>query len=303
MRTRLSDIPMDRNCTYDFVLLASNTYGNPNGDPDNGNEPRTNPFTRQGMITDVCTKRKVRDYVLMQAEADPEKYIKDRIFIQSDEALNAKLTNTYTELGLKLGKEGTVKKDVDTAKAYMLDNYFDVRMFGAVMNTGKNRADIVTGAVAIPFAVSVDPVNLIYNSLTRKAQTLEEKADQTGSTFANKTVVEFGLYKAACRYNAHQGIRNGVTADDLALLFDALINMYNYDLSAARGLMKTQKLVIFKHPNANAVGAAEDYGNLIKVTRTNTQDEFPHSMEDYEIIIDTERVPSGVEVYDVDMWF
>lgn len=218
---RLKDVPMDHNCTYDFAYLISCDYSNPNGDPDFDNRPRTNAETDCGEITSECIKRKIRDRVLFVNQYIPRENCD--IFIRTNKALNTKLNEAADDLGLtnkkgskKAGDDATAdeknKKDKSALiNEYMRSHYFDVRMFGAVMNTGDNPAGNVTGALQMTEATSPDPVYISTFAHTRAAKTKEsDQESKNGSVPYPKSLVTFGLYKGAGRYNAYNGIENGV---------------------------------------------------------------------------------------------
>lgn len=310
---RLKDVPMDHNCTYDFAYLISCDYSNPNGDPDFDNRPRTNAETDCGEITSECIKRKIRDRVLFVNQYVPRENCD--IFIRTDKALNTKLNEAADDLGLT-NKKGKSKKAGDDATAdeknkkdksalineYMRNHYFDVRMFGAVMNTGDNPAGNVTGALQMTEVTSPDPVYISTFTHTRAAKTKEsDQESKEGGVFPRKPLVTFGLYKGAGRYNAHDGVENGVTDEDLRLFFESLVTMYDNDLSACRTGLAVEKLVIFKHNDILSTGTLKRYKDRL-VTEGTFTGEYPQSMEDYNISIDMDNMPETVEVYDVDLF-
>lgn len=295
------NIPIDSNCTYDFVVLNSCTYSNPNGDPDFDNQPRCNPETGRGEITSDCLKRKIRDRVSQLTEMGAVDVSANNIFIQSETCLNNLIGNAVKESGLS---EKDIKKDDDANKAvrYMLDRYFDVRIFGAVLSTGalKNTNAHITGAVQMSYGVSEDPIYIRQTKCVRNAHTTEARSENAGGEFASKPVVEFGLYKAYGRYIACQGKKNGVKDADLALLFEAICSMYDNDLSACRNGMCMEKLVVFKHNNERAIGSLKKYADRVKAVKK-TDEDYPHSMNDYEVKIDRENTPEDVEIYVIDL--
>lgn len=249
---KFRNIPIDANCTYDFVLLNSCTYSNPNGDPDFDNQPRRNPETGCGEITNDCLKRKIRDRIIQLAEMGEIDTEKNKIFIQPEIYLNA-ITDQVADMFPATDKKSKV--DSVSAVNYMLNHFYDVRMFGAVLSTGKMKDTNahVTGAVQINYGVSEDPIYIRQTKCVRNAHTTEARGENAGGEFATKPVVEFGLYKAFGRYMACQGKKNAVTDEDLALLFETICSMYDNDLSACRNGMCTEKLIVFKHGNIRKI--------------------------------------------------
>lgn len=196
------------------------------------------------------------------------------------------------------------KSKVDSVSAvnYMLNHFYDVRMFGAVLSTGKLKDTNahVTGAVQISYGVSEDPIYIRQTKCVRNAHTTEARGENAGGEFATKPVVEFGLYKAFGRYMACQGKKNAVTDEDLALLFETICSMYDNDLSACRNGMCTEKLVVFKHGNERATGSLKKYADRVKVEKVNDED-YPHSMDDYKISVNMENMPKDVEIFAIDL--
>lgn len=255
---------------YDFVLLFDVKDGNPNGDPDAGNLPRTDPETGHGLVSDVCLKRKVRNYVLT-AKQGAAPY---DVFVKEKAVLNLVIEQAYKGLGTDLQKdpkEGRRKNkgkaqgdEVEQGRVAMCDRFFDVRTFGAVMSTGPN-AGQVRGPVQLTFGRSIDPVLTLEHSITRMAVATEEEAEKQGGdnrTMGRKNTIPYGLYRAygfispalAARTLGRAAQGTGFSDDDLTLLWSALENMFEHDRSAARGLMSTRALVVFEH--ASALGDA-----------------------------------------------
>ncbi len=241
---------MALNHRYDFVLLFDVKDGNPNGDPDAGNLPRIDAETGHGLVTDVCIKRKVRNYVGLVKEEKPpfEIYVKEKAI------LNKQHERAYIGIGAEEMLKGDDKKrkggdKVDEAKAWMCRNFFDVRTFGAVMSTGVNCGQ-VRGPVQITFARSVKPIIALEHSITRMAVATEAEAEKQGGdnrTMGRKHTVPYGLYRAHGFISAHLADQTGFSEDDLALFFEALVGMLEHDRSAARGEMSTRGLYIFEH--------------------------------------------------------
>lgn len=271
----------------DFVYMFDVQDGNPNGDPDAGNLPRVDAETGMGLVTDVCLKRKVRNYVQVA------KNLEDGydIFIKEKSVLNTLIDKAHDDVEVKNAKDKT-----EAARRFMCKNYFDIRAFGAVMSTGKN-AGQVRGPIQLTFARSVDPVETSEHSITRMAVATEKEADkQEGGnrTMGRKATVPYGLYVCHGFISANLAQQTGFSEDDLALFWEALKNMFDTDRSAARGLMSAQKLIVFKHDSMLGNAPANKLFDLVTVT--NTCDGAPRSFKDYSVKIDKDNVPSGVTV-------
>lgn len=271
----------------DFVYMFDVQDGNPNGDPDAGNLPRVDAETGMGLVTDVCLKRKVRNYVQVA------KNLEDGydIFIKEKSVLNTLIDKAHDDVEVKNAKDKT-----EAARRFMCKNYFDIRTFGAVMSTGKN-AGQVRGPIQLTFARSVDPVETSEHSITRMAVATEKEADkQEGGnrTMGRKSTVPYGLYVCHGFISANLAQQTGFSEDDLALFWEALKNMFDTDRSAARGLMSAQKLIVFKHDSMLGNAPANKLFDLVSVTKT--CDGAPRSFKDYSVTIDKDNVPSGVTV-------
>lgn len=272
---------------YEFVMLFDVENGNPNGDPDAGNMPRTDPETSFGLVTDVCIKRKIRNFVELYKENEAGY----NILIKADRSLNSKFTEAYEECGLKTGQKGKNTDDVKAAQEYMCANYYDVRAFGAVMSTGDDPCGIVRGPVQINFAKSLDPVNSQELTITRQAitKTGEDKQTEMGK----KSIISYGLYRAEGYISAMLAQKvTGFSEDDAELLWTAIINMFENDRSAARGKMCLRKLYIFRHDSALGNAPAHVLFDKIKVEKK-AEITAPRSFGDYVITID-EDMPAGV---------
>lgn len=243
--------------TYNFVMLFDVTNGNPNGDPDAANTPRIDPETNYGIVTDVCLKRKIRNYVTLVREGKPGY----NILIQPDRSLNAKFTQAYVDEKLPTGQKGKNSGDVAKAKEHMCKNYFDVRAFGAVMSTGDDPCGIVRGPVQINFATSLSPILTQDVTITRQARTTEERTATGDTEMGKKSIVPYGLYRAEGYVSAPLAEKTGLTEEDVELLWTAILNMFEFDHSAARGKMCMRKLFVFRHdsPLGNAPSHRE-YG-------------------------------------------
>ena len=276
---------------YEFVIFFDVENGNPNGDPDAGNMPRVDSETGHGIVTDVCLKRKIRNYVELVKNDAPG----NKIFIK--EVLNDKLEDAYLSSGLKKDKKAD-KDNVITAKNFMCENYYDVRTFGAVMSTGDYPCGVVRGPVQINFAKSIDPVVVQEITITRMAITNKKDASKGTTEMGKKSFVPYALYKAEGFISASlaQNV-TGFSDEDLELLWEAIINMYEHDRSAARGKMTVRKLIVFKHEGV--LGNAPSHILLDRIQVNRKDSEMPaRSYNDYEIIINKENMPNGVEVYE-----
>ena len=288
---------------YDFVLVFDVKDGNPNGDPDGGNQPRVDPETGHGLVTDVCLKRKLRNYVQL-AKQGAEGY---DIFIKEKAILNAVMEGVYKDLGIDLkappkkpedGKkrkgEAAQGSEVEQGRAAMCKRFFDVRTFGAVMSTGPN-AGQVRGPVQLTFARSVDPILAQEHSITRMAVATKEEADaQSGDnrTMGRKSTVPYGLYVGYGFVLPRLAQQTGFGEDDLTLLWEALKSMFEHDRSAARGLMAVRKLVVFRH--ASELGNAPSHALFDLVTAKRSSDAAARQFSDYEVSV--APPPAGVEV-------
>ena len=271
----------------DFVYIFDVQDGNPNGDPDAGNLPRVDAETGMGLVTDVCLKRKVRNYV-QTAKGNEEGF---DIFIKEKAILNTLIDNAHDAADVKNAKDKT-----DAARRYMCKNYYDVRTFGAVMSTGKN-AGQVRGPIQFTFARSADPIATAEHSITRMAVATEKEAEKQGGdnrTMGRKATVPYGLYVCHGFISANLAKQTGFSEEDLALFWDALRNMFDMDRSAARGLMSAQRLIVFRHASELGNAPANKLFELVKIHKT--CDGVPRSFDNYSVIIDKDNVPSNVTV-------
>lgn len=274
------------------VICVEN--GNPNGDPDAGNAPRVDAESGYGYVTDVCLKRKIRNYVELVKEGE-EGY---NILIKPDRSLNAKFTEAYKELGLTSTKKDSREKKADDmvkARDYMCKNYFDVRTFGAVMSTGDNPCGIVRGPVQINFARSISPVEPQDIAITRQARTTDERTETGDTEIGRKSFIPYALYRAEGYISA--ALANKVTdlsEEDVELLWTAIMNMFENDHSAARGKMCMRKLFVFKHDNVLGVCPSHLLFDKIQVKECEDVNVI-RSIKDYDITVDRE-MPEGVEL-------
>lgn len=287
---------------YDFVFFCDVKNGNPNGDPDAGNLPRIDPETGRGIISDVCIKRKIRNYVDLVAGADiddpdvEEGELGYKIYVQEGAVLNDRNKKAYVHYKLKQvdKKLPKAKEDQLKVRQFMCDNFYDIRTFGAVMTTGVNCGQ-VRGPVQLCFGESIDPVMPLEMSITRMAATAE-KEDKDNKTMGRKQYIPYGLYRIEGFVSAPLAEQTGFCQEDMDLLCEALMNMFEHDRSAARGLMTSRKLVLFKHEGRLGNSSAESLFNLVTVERLIPLEQESRAFEDYAIHVDEAGVPEGVEV-------
>ncbi len=280
---------------YDFVILFDVENGNPNGDPDAGNMPRVDPETGYGLVTDVCLKRKIRNYVETLKEDAPGY----RIYIKDGVPLNRSDNEAIAALGidgdLKAAKKST--PDIDRKlRDWMCQNFFDIRTFGAVMTTfvkGALNCGQVRGPVQLGFARSVDPIVPQEVTITRVAITTEADAEKKGTEMGRKHIVPYGLYRAEGFVSANLARKTtGFSDEDLQLLWQAILNMFENDHSAARGKMAVRELIIFKHDSE--LGNAPSYKLFDAVTVTRKEGvAVPRSYRDYTVSV-ADTLPDGV---------
>jgi len=278
---------------HEFVLLFDVRDGNPNGDPDSGNLPRVDPETMHGLVTDVCLKRKVRDYV--QAAKDLP------IFIQSEVALNTLKTGSAEKLDPPLeDDERKSKRPIPRLRSQMCADYYDIRMFGAVLATGEKgdrlNAGQVRGPVQMTFARSEDPITPLDLTITRQARTTEERMETGATEMGRKPIVPYGLYRAHGFYNpllASSDGGTGVTAEDLEAFWEAMEHLFDLDRSAARGEMIVRGLYVFSHEKP--LGNAPAHKLFEQVTAKLVDDtKPPRSFTDYTVTVDDSDLPAGV---------
>ncbi len=269
---------------YDFIYLFDVKDGNPNGDPDAGNMPRIDAETGEGLISDVCLKRKVRNYVTVVkgCEAPYD------IFIKEGSVLNDTINKTA----------GETKTKEDARKA-MCDRYFDVRTFGAVMTTGKKNAGQVRGPIQLTFSRSISPIVTAEHTITRMAVTDAKESDAnemgTRQTMGRKYTIPYALYQVQGFVSANLAKQTGFSEKDLQLFWDALKNMFDIDHSAARGTMCPRKLIVFKHDTELGCAPSYQLFDLVKVTQKDPT-KPARSFNDYDVQVDEEHRPSGVTI-------
>ncbi len=307
---------------YEFMFLFDCENGNPNGDPDAGNAPRLDPQDMHGLVSDVALKRRIRNYVQLAAGNT----MPNAIFIEHACNLNTKIARAHEEANgsLPAGKGGANKKEVHAARDWMCKNFFDVRAFGAVMSTGAN-AGQVRGPVQIAFARSVDPILALDLSITRMAVALDVKGAKSAAEFeaadalvgedslrtmGRKSMIPYGLFVGKGFISAHLAQQTGFGANDLKLLFEAVLNMYEHDRSASKGTMTVrQPLFVFKHVGTDGdsvqrerqamLGCAPAQVLFEEVVKVEKLSPTPRSFGDYAVTVDRDRIPAGVELLEL----
>ncbi|NLX90936.1 MAG: type I-C CRISPR-associated protein Cas7/Csd2 [Firmicutes bacterium] len=281
---------------YEFVLLFDVENGNPNGDPDAGNMPRIDAETGLGLVTDVCLKRKIRNYVDIVKDAAPGY----DIYVREGGVLNTQHKKAYSALGLEPNtKEKKMPKDAKKAEEltrFMCHNFFDIRAFGAVMTTEVNCGQ-VRGPVQLNFARSIDPIVQQEITITRMAVTSEKDAEKKDREMGRKHIIPYALYRVEGFISAFLAKKTDFHEGDLQLLWEALINMFDHDRSAARGKMAARKLFIFKHESPLGNAPAYKLFDLITVIRKDTT-RPARTFTDYEIVVDMANLPKGVELFE-----
>jgi CRISPR-associated protein Csd2 len=277
---------------YEFVLLFDVENGNPNGDPDAGNMPRVDPETGHGLVTDVCLKRKIRNHVALVKDG-AEGF---NIYIQEKAVLNQNHELAYKAYELKPEAKKLPKKVEDAQKVtgWMCANFYDIRSFGAVMTTEVNCGQ-VRGPVQLAFAKSVEPILSQEVSITRMAVTNEKDLEKE-RTMGRKHIVPYGLYLAKGFVSAPLAAKTDFSEEDLELLWNALANMFESDRSAARGMMSSRKLIVFKHKDKLGNAPAHQLFDLVNISRAEGSQGPARSFNDYSVSVG--NAPAGVEVID-----
>lgn len=280
---------------YEFVYLFDVENGNPNGDPDAGNLPRIDPETGHGLVTDVCLKRKVRNYVEIVKEG-AQGY---NIYVKEKAVLNRQHEMAYKALGLKPETKKLPKKEEEAIRLtrWMCDNFYDIRVFGAVMTLEVNCGQ-VRGPVQMNFAKSIEPIMPQEISITRMAVANERDLEKE-RTMGRKHIVPYGLYRAEGYISAHlaNGEKGtGFSEEDLQLLWEALKNMFDHDHSAARGKMNARKLIVFKHETALGNAPAHRLFDLVQINRVSSSTAPTRSFADYDVKVREEDCPGGVVI-------
>lgn len=282
---------------YEFVIFFDVENGNPNGDPDAGNMPRIDPETGYGLVTDVCLKRKIRNYVETVKEAAPGY----RIYVKDNVPLNCSDAEACAYVGVDPAKlKEAKKKDANLdmkIRDFMCSNFFDIRTFGAVMTTfvkGALNCGQVRGPVQLGFARSVDPILPQEVTITRVAITTEADAEKKGTEMGRKYIVPYALYRCEGYISANLARKTtGFSEEDLELLWQAILNMFELDHSAARGKMSVRELIVFRHDSELGNAPAYKLFDLVKAQR-NGDVVAPRAFTDYQLSVDEENLPSGV---------
>ncbi len=277
---------------YDFVFFFDVENGNPNGDPDSGNMPRLDPETNHGIVTDVCIKRKIRNYVEITRQGETGY----NIYIREKAVLNNEHKKAYESLNIEIpaNNRAPAEEDAKKVKAWMCQNFFDIRAFGAVMTTEVNCGQ-VKGPVQLSFAKSVEPVVPLEITITRMAVTNERDLEKE-RTMGRKYIIPYGLYRMEGFVSAFLANETGFGESDLNLLWEALINMFDHDRSAARGKMTLRKLFIFKHSSKLGNAPVHKLFSLISCKRSVENGKPARRFEDYSIEIDRDNLPKEVEL-------
>ena len=295
---------------YDFILLFDVKDGNPNGDPDAGNLPRIDSETGEGLVTDVCLKRKVRNYIQLVKNGVPgfDIFVRSKELSGIETFLNGEIKKTFSEIGIDLssdkdsdGKDRKNKgkaqgSEIEKGRKQMCEKFFDIRTFGAVMSTGPN-AGQVRGPVQITFARSITPVVAQEHSISVSAARDDDKPyeGQIGLQ-GRKNTVPYGLYVAYGFVSPALAVQTGFSEDDLELLWQALVGMFDQDHSAARGMMATRKLIVFKHESALGNAPSHKLFDMVKILKK-TEIDIPRKFEDYEIRTPNgEALPAGISI-------
>lgn len=289
---------------YEFVLMFDVRNGNPNGDPDAGNAPRVDPETGHGLVSDVCLKRKIRNFITLAKTSNGNPEAGYDIYVKEKAILNQQHERGYQALGLDpKAKQGKLKEGESSAeervRRWMCQTFFDVRMFGAVMSTGVN-AGQVRGPVQLAFGRSVTPIVSLEQAITRMAVTTEkesEKQDGGNRTMGRKEIVPYALYRVHGFISPHLAEQTGFSPDDLELLFQSLEQMFDHDRSASRGEMSACRLLVFEHSSRLGNAAARKLFELITVDLKDKSIP-PRDFSDYQVTVNSEDVPNGVTLHE-----
>lgn len=284
---------------YDFVLLFDVVNGNPNGDPDAGNSPRIDPETGHGLVSDVCLKRKIRNYICLAKVENGKPKDGYDIYVKEGSVLNQQHQRAYDAPPLRDSKDKTADK-IKLARDWMCQTFFDIRMFGAVMTTGVNCGQ-VRGPVQLAFSTSVDPIVSLEQSITRMAVTTEkesEKQEGGNRTMGRKEIVPYALYSCHGFISPHLAAQTGFSDDDLKLLWNALKVMFELDRSAARGEMSSRKLVVFEHESPLGNFPAHALFDRVKSTRRDLT-KPARAYADYDVTVDKAALPPGITLHEM----
>jgi CRISPR-associated protein Csd2 len=273
---------------YDFVYLFDCKDGNPNGDPDAANSPRIDPQDMHGLVSDVCLKRKIRNYALLKGES---------IFVQQGSVLNESIQQAHTGLGHDVdGKKKTATRpQVALARTEMCKKFYDVRTFGAVMSTGAN-AGQVRGPGQLSVSRSIDPILPLDLSITRMAVADAKEADAPNQTMGRKNLIPYGLYRCHGFISANLAQETGFTTADLDLFWEALAMMFDHDRSASRGTMAPQALLVFEHATPLGNAPAHKLFERVRIAAKPGVN-APRSFADYDLVIDDAKLPTGIKLH------
>lgn len=290
---------MSLNHRYEFVYFFDVKDGNPNGDPDAGNLPRVDSETGHGLVTDVCLKRKIRNYITTAKNEQPPY----EIYIKEKAVLNDQNARAFEHLEVDLSKDTAKRKGgnkVEEARTWMCQNFYDIRTFGAVMSTGINCGQ-VRGPVQMTFARSIDPIVSVEHSITRMAVATKQEAEKQNHdnrTMGRKHTVPYGLYRTHGFISAHLAQQTGFSNEDLDLFWESLQHMFDHDRSASRGLMSARGLFVFKHDSLLGNAPAHALFDCITMKKK-SDDLIPRNFSNYDISVDHEAVPKNVSLIQV----
>ncbi len=305
MPSTTTTAPIDRR--YDFVLLFDVINGNPNGDPDAGNAPRIDPETGHGLVSDVCLKRKIRDFVILtkQSPSTGEPEPGYDIYIKHGGVLEQTHRQAYEALGLNVDEDKKEKKlsNTEKARAWMCQTFYDIRTFGAVLALDINCGQ-VRGPVQLAFARSVDPIVALEQSIVRKAVATQREADeqvakhgQVTGTMGRKEIIPYGLYVAHGFVSPQLAAQTGFTQQDLDLLWQGVEKMFEFDRSAARGEMASRKFFVFQHESPLGNAPAHRLFEAVKISRKDPS-KPARAFSDYEVTFDRGEIPAGVQIHE-----
>ncbi|MCP2321231.1 CRISPR-associated protein Csd2 [Nocardia amikacinitolerans] len=300
---------LDPTVRHDMVFFFDVTDGNPNGDPDAGNQPRTDLYTGHGLVTDVAIKRKFRDGLALAAAGHP----RYGIFVEAGHALNTRLVESLSATGVERDKDtkksGKAKakltlEQAQAARAWLCDRYADIRLFGAVLSTGETNAlGAIRGPLQFGMARSIDPITPTEHAITRVTQTRQEDIDNGESTeMGSKWTVPYALYRVEISYSAARGIQTGVDTKDFELLYQVMEMMFDHDASAARGRMTARGLHVFSHDNAFGNAPAHKLLERVQAApahQRDDEDRSPRRFSDYTVSVDADDLPAGITYHQV----
>lgn len=285
---------IDPSVRHDALMLFDVVDGNPNGDPDGGNRPRTDDETGHGLVTDVALKRKIRDTIGLAAASLGLNTDRYQIFVEAGHALNTRAAASYTATGIEAKTKKLTTEQAAAARAWLADRYVDVRLFGAVLSTGDTKAlGQIRGPLQFGMARSADPVVPVSHAITRVTQTTQNDIDAGQTTeMGAKWTVPYGLYRAQFHYSATYATKTGVSADDLTALYHTLLTMFDHDRSATRGIMTLRGLYVFTH--STAYGNAPAQALLDRISIQRITETSPRSFTDYKITAQLDALPAGI---------